>query len=240
MTKLKSTIQYECMTSARYIPIFYAIEYAVVILVTVMIGIFSGSFENGGTSALEINSLIYVSVLGALGFHEDFKMLIQNGFTRTYIFAAAVSLFCFMCGIMSFVDAVIGNLLHRLLPRYDSLYGAAYGYDHFLANWLWLFTLYLLMCCLLYLIALVIHRIGKHLSLYVGIVLGGIIVLIAAFFRYVLPREAAGKVLEFLMNVMGFMSDGTVNHLLPALTFLVLACVFGAGAYAAIRGTELP
>ena len=100
MNKLKSIIQYECMTSFKYIWIFYAIQYAIVGLITLIIGIVSGSFENVGTNCLEINTLFFVSILGALGFKEDFKTLIQNGFTRKYIFIAALSLFSFMSGIM--------------------------------------------------------------------------------------------------------------------------------------------
>lgn len=112
MNKLKSIIQYECMTSFKYIWIFYAIQYAIVGLITLIIGIVSGSFENVGTNCLEINTLFFVSILGALGFKEDFKTLIQNGFTRKYIFIAALSLFSFMSGIMAFIDTVVGNFLH--------------------------------------------------------------------------------------------------------------------------------
>lgn len=53
MNKLKSIIQYECMTSFKYIWIFYAIQYAIVGLITLIIGIVSGSFENVGTNCLE-------------------------------------------------------------------------------------------------------------------------------------------------------------------------------------------
>ena len=239
MTKLKSMIQYECMTAIKYIPIFYAIEYSIVVLITLIIGICMGNFENGGTSALEINSVIYVSILGVLGFKEDFKMLIQNGFTRKYIFIATISLFGFTCGIMSLVDTVMGRLLHHFLPRYESLYGAVYGYDNIFANWMWLFTFYLLICGLLYLAVLVVNKIGKTLAVYAGVLLGGAVVLIAAIVRYVLPAEVTGTILEFLMNAMGLMSDGTINHLFPVFTFLVFSCVFGIASYAVLRCTEL-
>lgn len=86
MKNLKSIIQYECMTSFKYIWIFYAIQYAIVGLITITIGLIMGTFEDVGTNCLEINTLIYVCVLGVLGFNEDFKMLIQNGFTRKYIY----------------------------------------------------------------------------------------------------------------------------------------------------------
>ncbi|MFR2372122.1 MAG: hypothetical protein ACLS8T_31445 [Anaerobutyricum sp.] len=71
MNKLKSIIQYECMTSFKYIWIFHAIQYAIVGLITLIIGIVSGSF-NVGTNCLEINTLFFVSILSALGFKEDF------------------------------------------------------------------------------------------------------------------------------------------------------------------------
>ena len=78
MKTLKSIIQYECMTSFKYIWIFYAIQYAIVGLITITIGLVMGTFEDVGTNCLELNTLVYISILGVLGFKEDFKMLIQN------------------------------------------------------------------------------------------------------------------------------------------------------------------
>lgn len=101
MNKLKTIIQYECATSFKYIWLFYAIQYTIVTLISIIIGISVGTFENVGTNCLEINSLIYVGILGVLGFKEDFRMLLQNGFTRKYIFIATFSLFCFISGIMA-------------------------------------------------------------------------------------------------------------------------------------------
>ena len=86
MNKLKSAILYDCSTTFRAIGIFYIIQYAIVSFITLIIGISLGTFDNVGTNGLEINSLIFVGIVGVLGFKEDFKMLIQNGFTRKYIF----------------------------------------------------------------------------------------------------------------------------------------------------------
>lgn len=107
MKKLKSVIQYECITSFKYIWLFYGIQYAVVALITLIIGISTGTFECIGANTLEINSLIYVGVLGVLGFNQDFKMLLQNGFTRKIIFIATFSMFCFISGIMAFIDTTV-------------------------------------------------------------------------------------------------------------------------------------
>ena len=106
MNKLKTIIQYECATSFKYIWLFYGIQYTIVTLISIIIGISVGTFENVGTNCLEINSLIYVGILGVLGFKEDFRMLLQNGFTRKYIFIATFSLFCFISGIMALTETL--------------------------------------------------------------------------------------------------------------------------------------
>ena len=86
MNKLKAVIQFECMTSFKYIWIFYGIQYAVVLLATLIVRVSVDNAEYIGVSGLETNTFIYVGILGMLGYSEDFKMLIQNGFTRRYIF----------------------------------------------------------------------------------------------------------------------------------------------------------
>lgn len=238
MRKLKSVIQYECVTSFKYIWVFYGIQYAVVLLMVLLINTITGN-QYASVDCLEMNSFIYVGILGALGFNDDFKTLIQNGFTRKYIFIATFSMFCFISGIMALMDTVLGNLLHHVDHRYDSIYGALYGYNHWFTNWLWLFILYVAICSLLYLIILVINRIGKTFSLYLGIVLGSAVLASAALCRYVISPETVRGILEFLAKAMGFMPDGSINHLMPALSLLLAAGILGLGAYAVIRRTEL-
>lgn len=239
MNKLKSVIQYECMTSFRYIWIFYAIQYAINSLITLIMGISTGTFENLGTNFLEMNTLIFVSILGVLGFKEDFKTLIQNGFTRKYIFIGTFSLFCFMSGIMALVDTVIGNVLHQFNNHYMSLYGRIYGYGNFIMNWLWLFFVYVLFCSLMYLAVLVINKVGKITAIYLGVILGGIVLLTVALFRYVLSAKVISSIIAFVTKAMGFMADGTINYLFPALTLFILAAILGSCSYAVIRRTEL-
>ena len=38
-----------------------------------------------GSNTLEFSSIVFVSVIGVLGYKEDFKALLQNGYTRKYI-----------------------------------------------------------------------------------------------------------------------------------------------------------
>lgn len=239
MNKLKAVIHYECATSFKYIWYFYAIQYAIVALIIAIIGISTGSFEEAGTNALEMNTLIYIGVLGVLGFKEDFKMLLQNGFTRKYIFIASLTMFGFISGIMALFDTITGNLIHYLQHDYHSLYAGIYGYGNVLVNWLWLFLAYMFVCTLLYLGVLVINKIGKTWSIYVSVLLGGAVLFIVALFQFVLSSEVVNNILEFVLKAFGFMSDGTINYFFPVLTLLILSGVLCISSYAVILRTEL-
>lgn len=174
MNKLKSAVLYECSTTFKAICIFYAIQYIVVSVITLITVIASGSFENVGISGLEINSVIFAGIFGVLGFKEDFKMLIQNGFTRKYIFLSTLCMFIFMSAVMALIDTITGQALHLLSENYFGILGFYYGYENIFANWIWLACVYILVLSLLYLTILIINRLGKMLSIYLGI----------AFFRY--------------------------------------------------------
>lgn len=242
MKKLRMVVQYECVTSFKYIWIFYAVVFAVIAVISAIIFLVEGSLELVGTNCLEVNSLVYVGILGALGFKEDFRMLIQNGFTRTYIFLATLSLFGFVAGILALVDTIVGRGLHTLLPGgYDSVFGALYGYQYSpVLNWLWLFLVYLTVCCLFYLAILVINRLGKVSSLTLGIVLAMVIVLVLpVVLRFLLPGRVTEQIRRFLMGAMGFPRGGEVNLLFPILFFMAVFLLLGTASYLVIRRAEL-
>lgn len=239
MNKLKSAILYECATKVKAMCLFYVIQYVIVALIFAIIAICVGDTENIGTNVLEASTIAFVSIVGVLGYKEDFKALIQNGFTRKYIFLSTIGMFIFMAGTMALVDTIIGNVLHYFMNNYFTLFGSLYGYGNIFANWLWLTVLYLTFCSSFYLAVLIINKVGKVMSLYLGVALGGIVLLVIALFRYVLSSEIVSNVTEFLMKTMGFMSDGTVNYIFPIITLLIIGIVLGVSSYAVIRRTEL-
>lgn len=238
MTELKSAVLYEYLTKVRAIGIFYLIQYSIVALIFAIVAICTEGKETG-SNALEFSSVVFVSVIGVLGYKEDFKALLQNGYTRKYIFGATVCMFTLLAGTLALIDTIIGNSLHYFNDNYFTLYGGIYGYGNVFANWLWLTALYLMFCSLFYLAVLVINRVGKTVSLLIGVVVCSIILLVIALFKFVFPDELVRKTWEFMMKAMGFMGDGTTNLFFPVLSFLVIGVVFGIGSYAVIRRTEL-
>lgn len=238
MNKLKSAVLYEYLTKTKAMGIFYLIQYSIYVLIFVIISIFTKDSEIG-SNAFEFSSIVFVSIIGVLGYKEDFKALLQNGYTRKYIFLATICMFTLLTGTMALIDTIIGNTIHTLNHTYFTLFGILYGYDNLFANWLWLTVLYLMFCSLFYLGVLVINKAGKIISLSIGVGLFGIVLLIIALFQYVLSPEAVQNIAEFLMKEMGFMSDGTINLIFPVISFLVIETVLGIGSYAIIRRTEL-
>ena len=97
----------------------------------------------------------------------------------------------------------------------------------------------MLTCSLFYLAVLTVHKLEKTLSLCLGVVLVGVILLAVALFRYVLPQSLVDDISELATRAMGFMGGGTVNYLFPLLTLFLLTAVFSLGAYRIIRRTEV-
>lgn len=238
MSKLKSAILYEYSTKIKAMVLFYLIQYLIVALIFSIVAISVGG-EEIGSNALEFSSVIFISVIGVLGYKEDFKALIQNGYTRKYIFGATISMFTLLAGTMALIDTIIGNSIHYFNDNYFTLFGSLYGYGNVFLNWLWLTVLYLMFCSLFYLAVLVINRVGKMVSLFIGVGLSCVILLVTSLFRFVFSQEFVSAAAEFVMKAMGFMSNGTTNLFFPILSFLVIGAVFGIGSYAVIRRTEL-
>lgn len=148
-------------------------------------------------------------------------------------------MFTLLAGTMALIDTIIGNTLHFFNSNYFTLYSGLYGFGNVFANWLWLTALYLMFCSIFYFVVLIINRVGKTVSLLVGVGVCSIILLVIALFQFVFPDELVSKTGEFMMKAVGFMSDGTINLFFPILSFLVIGVIFGIGSYAVIRRTEL-
>lgn len=238
MKKLGTLIRYECITSFPYIWYFYGIQCMIIAFIYAVMVVIAG-FDKVGLGCFEFNTMVYVGILGILGYNEDFKMMIQNGFIRKYIFLATVIMFLFISSVMGLVDTILGNMFHSLLDRYDSFYGSIYGYENVFFNWAWLVLLYFMICMIFYFVVLLMNKIKKRSFLYLSILFGGIVMIGISLFHYVLSAETIDKIKEFILKAMGVMGDGGVNHLFPLLTWFCIAALFGAGSYAVIRRTEL-
>ena len=241
MKKLQTAIRYECLTSVKYIWIFYTIMLSIVAVVFITLKLCLGNNENISMSALESSSIIYIGILGIMGFTEDFKMLIQNGFTRKYIFISTISMFMFIAAVLAFFDTIIGSVAPLVMTEYKNFFGLIYGIkNQYLLNWLLLFLTYTFVSSVTYFFVVLFNKIGKYFFIAfmvaLGIILGFIVPLL---FVYVIPENVIQNIFTFLSRIAGFTSDGTINYLYPIASLIIGTGIFGGITYLILRRTEL-
>ena len=237
MNKLKTIAFYECATSIKYVLYFYCIQYGFVAVIATILA-FTIGLEDVTFNGQEISSVIFLAIVGCMGMGDDFKTLLQNGFTRKYIFAGTVSLITFLALALSACDLLISRLMPLFFNESSSLFEQIYGMDSAVANWLWNFTLYCTTGFMCYFFRLLAHRLGKSGFIILGIVLITLSILLAVFCD-MLPNGVMETIGTFLARAFGFMSGGRVDPYLPALTFTIISAVLAGGSYIAIRGAEL-
>ena len=244
MTKLRPLIAFEITTTFKYMTIFYCIEFSMVAVTLFLTWLGRGSLDHPYFACMESCAMIFIFIFGIFGFAEDFKMLLQNGFTRCYIFIATLVLFLQTAVTLALVDTLAARFLEGVAHGYWSLFTAIYGPNH--ALWLqgcWRFGVYVSLVCVGYLCALTVTRLGKKRALFLGIVLwcAGVVVLPLAF-REWLPdawRYDIGTQLEtFFYQCVGFTAEG-VHFAYPLLSLAVLAVVGFAICFALLRRAPL-
>lgn len=240
MKKLSSLIHYELETSIKFICYFYAIEYTILFILNVPVFMKVWTTNDISISGLELNTVIFVAVVAFEGFYEDFRMLIQNGFTRKYIFISTISLFTLIAGLMSMVDTIMGNILSKY-NGYYSLFQGIYGNEQsFFHNWLFLFLAYLLICSITYLIILIYNKVGKKLFMYMVSALGLFSMLvIPLLLKTAVTKGFMDKAMELFLKSFGFMRDGTINFMYPIISLLLVIGIISTAAYYVNRKTEV-
>lgn len=240
MKKLSTVIRYECVTSIKYSFIFYLALSAVIAILYGIHYILTGIL-GGGMNCLEMNTMIFIGILGILQLTENFKMLIQNGFTRTYFFLGTLSLFAFISGFMSLVDTILANILHKLTGTYSTFFGSLYGYGQpVILSWFWLFLIYMLTCSLTFFFALVISNLSKKTAIISGVIFGTVLLAGVSFlFGPASSENFRNNILKFVIKGFGFMEDGSVRLVYPLSLIFLFAGILSICSYFIMRRTEL-
>ena len=188
--------------------------------------------------------MIFVFIFGTLGFGEDFKMLLQNGFTRRVHFVAALVLFVVTAMLLALVDTLAARGIEAVAHGYWSLFTAIYGPNQALAlQFLWRFGVYLVLACAGYFCALVVARLGTKRTIFLGIVLWCMGVLaLPTLYMELLPdawRYSFGtQVNTALLHCAGFTAEG-VQLAWPIVSLTVLAAFGFAACFALVRRAPL-
>lgn len=244
MGKLREVVRFEIATSLRYPVIFYTVQYSMVAVTLFLTWLGRGSLDHPYFAALESCAMIFIFVFGALGFSEDLKMLLQNGFTRRVHFVAALVLFVVMAALLALIDTLAARGIEAVAHGYWSLFTAIYGPNQALAlQFLWRFGVYLVLACAGYFCAVLTTRLGPKRTVFLGIVVWcmGVLVLPTLYVELVTDewRYSLGtRVENALLHCAGFTAEG-VQLAWPIVSLAVLAVIGFAASFVLVRRAPL-
>lgn len=244
MGKLREVMCFEIATSLRYPVIFYTVQYSMVAVTLFLTWLGRGSLDHPYFAALESCAMIFIFAFGALGFSEDLKMLLQNGFTRRVHFVAALVLFVVMAVLLALIDTLAARGIEAVAHGYWSLFTAIYGPNQALAlQFLWRFGVYLVLVCAGYLCAVLTTRLGPKRTVFLGIVVWcmGVLVLPTLYVELVTEqwRYSLGtRVENALLHCAGFTAEG-VQLAWPIVSLAMLAVIGFAACFALVRRAPL-
>lgn len=244
MSKLRPLVAFEITTTIKYLTIFYCIEFSMVAVTLLLTWLGRGSLDHPYFACMESCAMIFIFIFGIFGFAEDFKMLLQNGFTRCYIFIATLALFLQTAATLALVDTLAARFLEGVAHGYWSLFTAIYGPNHTLwLQGLWRFGVYLVLVCVGYFCALTVTRLGTKRTIFLGIVLWCMGVLaLPTLYVELLPdawRYSFGtQVNTALLHCAGFTAEG-VQLAWPIVSLTVLAAFGFAVCFALVRRAPL-
>lgn len=234
--KLITGIKYQLIDLIKPLLIFYAIEYG---LVAISLFITANAGEARiSLGALELNSLVFLSICGVMTFSDDFKLFIQNGMTRKTIFKSFICEFIIVSFIMALIETVIAQSLYTNF-EYQYLFKMIYGDKHSaVISFFWLFALYFMVTLIVYTCATVKNKIGKKPFIIALVSL----ILIAFILIPALNIATNGKLLikfsPLLNKIFGFV-NGKINLIYPISTFVIIAVIAVIGSYLFTRRTEV-
>lgn len=238
--KIKTMIKFECVTTLKSLAIFYAVLYGIILFGYFIAWMIQGHLGGSVFSGTEMACMIYLGILGSLGFNEDFKFFMQNGFTRKSILIGTLGMFTLISLLMAIVDTCMAALLVRFTgfaPLFNQIYGVGHS---IMIQFIWLFCFYFLVSSLMYLLNLISNKIGKKIFYFILIVLGLILfVMVPLLFNLVLPRELVMNIIDGVLRIIGYRSDGTIQFLFPILTVFAVNVIIALSSYCVIRKTEL-
>ena len=236
MKKLKAVLGYKSLFCVKPFIVFYTLLSLFIILNLITHNtIFYG--EKNDLTSVELYSVFFAGII-ALGYcPEDFKNLLQNGFTRKYIFISTVIMILCVSAIIAFINTIIGLILSAILPDYHTLFTLFGLKNQHFVNFLLLFLSYTLMSCIFHFFIVLYHRIGKTLFI-VFITTLCMILLFAVpiLFAYIIPTSIAKGILTPISWIIKFAEHGILNII---LLYITASIILGGLTYLILRRTEL-
>lgn len=239
MEKFKSAYLYQFLTKFKSLSICCVAEWTIYILIILIVQIFDKNPSI--TVSIESSSAVYIGIFGSLGYKADFKALIQNGFTRKYIYCSTAFSLISLCAILSVLDTLADKIASAIVPfEFNAFAGnQIYGNTNIVKTWLLAFSLYFLTSSLLFMITLLANKIGVRRTLYIGAGIAILVVGIVALVKNLASDRVYASIGEFLLKLFGFLPNGELNSLYTTLTLAVAGVTAYIISFLLIRKTEI-
>lgn len=217
---MKSAVKYQFLEMKKSVVVYYAVIYAIYILLIVSLGLYvGGNTEGSNIGGMEFSTIIFIFILGLNSFKESFRMFLQNGLSRKTLFKSFILSITLVSILMAFVD-IFNALLVNIISNYNSMYLQIYGQRYsestsvvakYLEGFLWSVFIYIAFAMLGYFITILYYRMNKKLQLIVSI---GVPVFWIILFPYIDYNLAKGALSTSIKNFIIF-ATGFKNGINP-------------------------
>ncbi len=236
MNKLMAAFRYQLSLSVSYFISYYTALHIFRFSIFILTYIGNGRIDGALILVSEYGSIISFVLFGLICFHEFFKVLLQNGYTRKIIFKSTLIIFALFSAITSWHDTILTETFRGYSIFSKTFFSARYGFNYsFTTKWIWLFTVYFLFISFVYALMIMYYNVGEKKS--TGILISFLII---TFLIIVILPDDAKSVLSFTIPFLfGRLKDGSINFILPFTTFISIASLFNLASYYTLSKTEL-
>ncbi len=195
----------------------------------------SGSRELNYT--LDMGGFILAAILGSVSFSEDYKMFMQNGFTRKSIYGVSVMTYVSLSTIITLINYLFVEVFNS--GGFTNVLSTMYG-DSFMLYML-IFAMNLMFIFAANIICTMYLRLGK-LKASVVLIATGLLLMVLPQVYTVLPEEIKANVAQFFLTAVGAdlsKEEAVFNPVNLTLSCLVVTVVTVGISFIFVRKSEL-
>lgn len=211
---IKSAVKYQFIEMKKAVMVYYAVIYAIYILLIVSLGLYvSGEVDGNSIGGMEFSTVIFIFILGLNSFKESFRMFLQNGLSRKTLFKSFILSATFVSIFMAFVD-IVNGIVVNIISNYKSMYLQVYGGRYsettslatiYLEGFFWSVFLYIAFAMLGYFITILYYRMNKQLQIIVSIGVPVFWIILFPLIDYNLAKGALSLgIKNFIIFTTGF------------------------------------
>lgn len=228
---IKGAVKYQLISVMKAFLIFYGVVMAIRGMGIGFALVGDGKLHMSGT---EINSIVFMGFLGAYTFLDDFRFLVQNGYSRKSMIISFLIEFCVVASLLSAVD-ILFELLTKTSLAYASLYTQLYGSGNVLYQFFWGFLLNMIAGLIVFFITVLISRMGKQQKMVILLIVPILLIMSISLIELQYTHGAIMNWFkEVIYTIFGFEASG-IQYWNPVLYLSAGSLLFIALSYLTAR-----